>query len=277
MLVIPRRPLTRVLIRVQIRQQLVQRQLDRGARHAHVPASASLPAVPTGVTALSVIAPGSVGVRTTGTGVGTRVRAGVRLAVVHARRETGRGVQEGGGPEGGAEEGGEAQGLAFALGGAFALSVGGGRVASGGGGGRGVGSVGSVGVGRERGRGRRASRTIRVPIGRGRGIARVVVVAIGRRRSSGVRLRRLHAKHELHPLNDMLGPLATGLARALLLRRALAQQVGGGRAGELGCGEGFDGPPLLLVELVAHALAQLFELALRLCVVRVDHQVLEMP
>ncbi len=50
------------------------------------------------------------------------------------------------------------------------------------------------------------------------------------------------------------------VGRALRLRR-------GGR----------NGPALLLVELVAHRLAQSLELAFRLCAVDVDHEVLEVP
>ena len=38
-----------------------------------------------------------------------------------------------------------------------------------------------------------------------------------------------------------------------------------------------DEPSFLLVELVAHALAQLLEFTLGLCIVGVDHEVLEMP
>ncbi|KAJ7748129.1 hypothetical protein B0H16DRAFT_1554210, partial [Mycena metata] len=242
---------------VQIRHQLVQRELDRRAR-----ASTSMPAVPTvpaGVSpAPSLITPFMHSAR-------ARLSAG--------------GVHEGGGAEGGGAEedgvGGRRQGLALALG------AGGG----GGGGGRGVGRyVGGAGVGRERGRGRRAS----IPIRRGRGIARVrvVVVAIGRGRSTssvGVRLRRLHAKHKLHPLNHMR---VASRVRSFSAARWRSRSVEGVRV-NLG-GEDFDGsdakkgkerhpPPLLLVELVAHALAQLLELALRLCVARVDHQVLEVP
>lgn len=36
-------------------------------------------------------------------------------------------------------------------------------------------------------------------------------------------------------------------------------------------------PSLLLVQFVAHALGQFLELTFRLCVVGVDHEVLEMP
>ena len=38
-----------------------------------------------------------------------------------------------------------------------------------------------------------------------------------------------------------------------------------------------DAPSFLLVQLVAHALAELLELALRFCIVGVDHEVLQMP
>ena len=38
-----------------------------------------------------------------------------------------------------------------------------------------------------------------------------------------------------------------------------------------------DAPALLLVELVAHAFRQLLEVALGLCIVAVDHEVLEVP
>lgn len=40
---------------------------------------------------------------------------------------------------------------------------------------------------------------------------------------------------------------------------------------------GLDGPALFLVESVAHVLGELFELALRLGVVRVDDEILQMP
>ena len=40
---------------------------------------------------------------------------------------------------------------------------------------------------------------------------------------------------------------------------------------------GMDGPALFLVEFVAHDLGEFFELTLRLCIVRVDDEVLEMP
>ena len=36
-------------------------------------------------------------------------------------------------------------------------------------------------------------------------------------------------------------------------------------------------PALLLVKLVAHALGELLEVALGLCIVAVDHEVLEVP
>jgi len=42
-------------------------------------------------------------------------------------------------------------------------------------------------------------------------------------------------------------------------------------------GGGENGPALLLVELVAHRLAQSLEFAFRLCTVNVDHEVLEVP
>jgi len=40
---------------------------------------------------------------------------------------------------------------------------------------------------------------------------------------------------------------------------------------------GNDGPALLLVELVAHRLAQSLKFAFRLCAVDVDHEILEVP
>ena len=36
-------------------------------------------------------------------------------------------------------------------------------------------------------------------------------------------------------------------------------------------------PALLLVQLITHALGKLLEVAFRLCIVRVDHDVLEVP
>ena len=48
----------------------------------------------------------------------------------------------------------------------------------------------------------------------------------------------------------------------------------GGRKGERGRE---NAPALLLVQLVAHAFRQLFELTLGLCVVCVDHEVLKVP
>ena len=49
------------------------------------------------------------------------------------------------------------------------------------------------------------------------------------------------------------------------------------RGGGNGCEKTENAPALLLVELVAHALGELLEIALGLCIVGVDHEVLEMP
>ena len=38
-----------------------------------------------------------------------------------------------------------------------------------------------------------------------------------------------------------------------------------------------DAPSFLLVQLVAHALAELLEFTLGLCIVGIDHEILEMP
>jgi len=65
------------------------------------------------------------------------------------------------------------------------------------------------------------------------------------------------------------------------VRRGEARREGGGKSSGLRvtakAGGGDNGPAFLLVELVAHRLAQSLELSLRLGTVDVDHEILKVP
>lgn len=110
----------------------------------------------------------------------------------------------------------------------------------------------------------------------------------------------VYRKGELHALNGPGLRILASLATALSFNGTLANEISGGVALKVGSlkfldapmegnrGESghraanktkgrWDGPALFLVEFVAHDLGELFELTLRLGIVRVDNEVLQMP
>ena len=99
----------------------------------------------------------------------------------------------------------------------------------------------------------------------------------------------IDAEGELHALDGARLCVLAGFTAAFLFDRALADEIGRGRVLIVGrlelldapsgvgwasgrCGRAYYSPALLLIELVAHA-----PIAPRLCIVRVKHEVLEMP
>lgn len=104
----------------------------------------------------------------------------------------------------------------------------------------------------------------------------------------------IDAEGELHALDGARLCVLAGFTAAFLFDRALADEIGRGRVlivgrlelldapGGVGwasgrCGRAYYSPALLLIELVAHASGELPEIALGLCIVWVEHEVLEMP